>query len=65
MAKQDFTIEYEFSSTQAYGASYTARRVVNAEDVQSALTIARLIGFSEFGPRFTENCFDWRVVHPG
>jgi len=64
MAQRDFILEYEFTSTRADGDSYTRRRVVKASDEKSALFVARMVGFSEFGERFTENCFDWRVINP-
>ncbi|MER8924293.1 hypothetical protein [Mesorhizobium sp. M0859] len=62
MAKREFIIEYEFSSTSAYGDSYTRRVTVSAEHEKEALYVARIVGFERFGARFTDNCFDWRIV---
>lgn len=62
MARRDITIEYEFTSTRAYGDSYTRRAYIKAHDERDALAVAHIVGFQWFGARFTDNCFDWRVV---
>jgi hypothetical protein len=62
MADHDFIVEYEFSSTRADGDAYTRRRTIKAKSASAAITLARIVGFSEFGERFTDNCFDWRIV---
>jgi hypothetical protein len=63
MARKDFTVEFEFTSTQAYGDNYTRRIAVKAETAREAETVARFAGWEEFGARFTDNCVDWRVVN--
>lgn len=62
MAKREITIEYEFTSARADGDNYTRTRVIKAENEQVAINIAGIIGFSEFGARFNDNCIDWRVA---
>jgi hypothetical protein len=62
MKKREFTIEYEFTSIEAHGGNYTRTRLVKAQDEQTALAVARIVGFSEFGARFNENCIDWRIA---
>jgi len=60
--RRDYTIEYEFTSSRADGDNYTRRRSVRASYAREALVIAGIIGFTEFGARFTDNCVDWRIV---
>jgi hypothetical protein len=62
MAKREITIEYEFTSTSAYGDNYTRTATVKADNEQAAMTVARIVGFEWFGARFNDNCVDWRVV---
>lgn len=59
---ENFTVEFEFTSTKAYGENYTMTRVIRAKNAQAAIVSAKLIGFSEFGARFTDNCVDWRIL---
>lgn len=62
MAKREFVLEFEFTSTQANNNSYTRRATVKATNEQAALNVAHIIGFEQFGARFNDNCFDWRIV---
>lgn len=63
MAKRDFIIEFTFTSTKADGESYTRTALARAYTPSGALAIARIVGFQEFGARFTDNCIDWRVIN--
>lgn len=62
MAKREFTIEYEFTSTRAYGDNYTRRATIKATDERAALAVAHIVGFEWFGAAFNDNCIDWRIV---
>jgi len=62
MTAATFTLEFEFTPTSADGDNYTRRRTVEAKNAAAALASARLLGWREFGARFTDNCVDWRVV---
>lgn len=62
MAKHEITIEYEFTSVHADGDNYTRTATIRAENESAALKIAHIVGFSEFGARFNDNCIDWRVA---
>jgi hypothetical protein len=58
---KEFIIEYEFSSTRAYGDAYKRRLIVKAHDEKGALSIAKIEGFRAFD-RFNDNCTDWNIV---
>jgi len=60
--KRTFTVEYLFTSTRAYGDPIVHSRTIKARTAEEALNIAGLIGFTEFGERFTENCIDWQLT---
>ena len=62
MARKDFTVEFEFTSTAAYGDNYTRRITVKAKTAREADNAARIAGWEAFGARFTDNCVDWRVI---
>jgi squalene cyclase len=63
MAKKEFIIEFEFTSTKADGDSYKRTAIVKAYTPSGALAVARIVGFQEFGARFNDNCIDWRVIN--
>lgn len=62
MAKREYIVEFDFTSSKADGNNYTRRLTVKADSVSEAETIARLSAFSAFGAAFTDNCVDWRAV---
>lgn len=59
---REYVVEYEFTSTKADGDSYKRRRTIKAKNVCTALLLAKIEGFREFGARFNDNCIDWNVV---
>jgi len=56
-----FKITFFFTSTSAYGDSYTHQRTIEARNLAGAESVARIIGFKEFGARFSDNCYDWKA----
>ena len=60
--KMSLAIKYFFTSTKADGGEYSRTIPVDTKDRQGALRVAKIVGFHEFGERFTENCFDWEVI---
>lgn len=64
MAKQTFIVEYTFTSSKAYGHDYTLRLDIRADNEKAALNVAKIEGFSHFGARFNDNCYDWQIVEP-
>lgn len=61
MARREFKIEYDFTSTKADGDDYSRSIIVKADSARAALAVARIEGFKHFGARFNDNCFDWRI----
>ena len=61
MAKT-FKLQFEFTSSKAYGDNYTLVATTKATDERAALAVAHLVGFEWFGARFNDNCVDWRLV---
>jgi 1,2-phenylacetyl-CoA epoxidase PaaB subunit len=56
-----FNIEFEFTSSKAYGDNYKLYATVEAKNAEQALNIAHIVGFKQFGARFNDNCIDWRI----
>jgi hypothetical protein len=59
--RRKFLVEYQFTSTKADGDAYKQRVVIEAANEAAALREASRRGFSEFGAKFTDNCFDWAI----
>ena len=59
---REYIVEYEFTSTKADGDSYKRRLTIKAKNVCTALILAKIDGFREFGARFNDNCIDWNVI---
>jgi hypothetical protein len=59
--RRKFLVEYQFTSTKADGDAYTRRLVIDGANEAAALREAGRRGFSEFGAKFTDNCFDWAI----
>ena len=62
MTRKVFRIEYEFTSTKADGDAYVRHLDIVANDVASAMSVARIEGFRAFGAQFNDNCIDWRYT---
>lgn len=62
MTKQVFNVVYTFTSQKADGNEYKRTVPIKAEHARAALVIARTVGFSEFGARFTDNCINWEIA---
>lgn len=62
MAKRDFTVEFTFTSTKAYGDDYTLRVTIRARNAKEAEDTAWMQRVSFFGARGNDNAIDCRTI---